>query len=119
MSQKARRRRIQALFDNGDLADYVYWGDRLAAPHALMRERPPRNVFERWMKWQTSESNAFAVALAALLISVVVGILSLALAAFQAWIAWVAWRGSVADSDDETTALLREIADLLRQRPLR
>jgi hypothetical protein len=106
------------MFDDTDLAEYVYWGERLAALHALMRERPPRNKLERWMKWQTSESNAFAVALAALLISVVVGILGLGLAGFQAWIAWVAWQEPASSGDDETVALLREIADLLRQRPL-
>jgi hypothetical protein len=66
------------------------------------------------MKWQTSESNAFAVALAALLISIVVGILSLGLGSLQAWIAWKAWTEPVSN-DEETTALLREIAELLRQ----
>jgi hypothetical protein len=67
------------------------------------------------VEWQTSESNAFAVALAALLVSVVISILSLALGSLQAWIAWNAWREPVPSSDDATTAAaLREVVALLR-----
>jgi len=62
------------MFTDADMMEYRYWGERLAALQAFMRERPPRNGFERWIKWQTSESNAFAMALAVLLISVVVGL---------------------------------------------
>jgi hypothetical protein len=102
------------IFDDADHLEYWYWGERLAALYNFTRERPPRNKLERWMKWQTSESNAFAVALAALLISIVVGLLSLGLGGFQAWIAWQAWKDPVSN-DDEATALLREIAELLRQ----
>ncbi|KAL2128568.1 hypothetical protein VTI74DRAFT_9009 [Chaetomium olivicolor] len=102
------------LFEDADMREYQYWGDRLAALYGFIHARPPRNKFERWIKWQTSESNALAVALAALLISIVVGMLSLALAALQAWVAWKAWQEPVS-GDDETTALLHEIAELLRQ----
>lgn len=94
--------------------EYRYWGERLAVLHGFTRERPPRNKFERWMRWQASESNAFAVALAALLISIVVGILGLGLAAFQSWVAWGAWKDP-GSNDDETIEILREIAELLRQ----
>ncbi|KAK4150858.1 hypothetical protein C8A00DRAFT_36506 [Chaetomidium leptoderma] len=94
--------------------EYKYWGERLAVLHGFTRERPPRNKFERWMRWQASESNAFAVALAALLISVVVGILGLGLAAFQSWVAWKAWKDPVSN-DDGTAEILREIAELFRQ----
>ncbi|KAH7019620.1 hypothetical protein EDB80DRAFT_205308 [Ilyonectria destructans] len=75
--------------------EYFYWGHRLVELHDLVRDRRPRNRFERWIKWQTSESNAFALALAALVISVVVGLLSLGLSAFQAWISWKAWKASI------------------------
>lgn len=81
-----------------------------------MRERPPRNKFERWVKWQTSDSNAFAVVLAALLISVIVGILSLAVAGYQTWVAWKAWKEPVPSITDATAAVLHEVAELLRQR---
>ncbi|KAK3896782.1 hypothetical protein C8A05DRAFT_39667 [Staphylotrichum tortipilum] len=104
--------------DDGDMMEYRYWGERLAALQAFMRERPPRNGFERWIKWQTSESNAFALALAALLISVVVGFLGLAVAALQTWIAWEAWTAPVSN-DDDTLATLREIVDLLRDQARR
>ncbi len=106
------------MFTDADMMEYRYWGERLAALQAFMRERPPRNGFERWIKWQTSESNAFAMALAALLISVVVGVLGLAVAALQSWIAWKAWAEPVS-ADDEVTALLREIAELLREQSRR
>ncbi len=102
------------MFTDADMAEYRYWGERLAILHGFMWERPPRNKFERWIKWQTSESNAFALALAALVISVVVGLLSLGVAGLQSWLAWKAWREPVS-SDDDTIAVLHEIADLLRQ----
>jgi hypothetical protein len=79
-----------------------------------MWERPPRNRFERWITRQTPESNASAMALAALLISIVVGVLGLAAAGLQSWIAWKAWTEPVAN-DDDTVAVLREIAGLPRQ----
>ncbi len=100
--------------DDSDIIEYRYWGERLAKLQAFMRERPPRNRVERWIKWQTSERNAFALALAALLISVVVGVLGLAVAALQSWLAWKAWAEPVSN-DDDTIATLREIADLLRE----
>lgn len=107
------------LLDDADMVEYRYWGERLAALHAFMRERPPRNKFERWMKWQTSDSNAFAVALAALFITVVVGILSMGLGALQIWVSWKAWKEPVSSNGDQTTAMLREIAQSLRQRQVR
>ncbi|KAH7148338.1 hypothetical protein EDB81DRAFT_792048 [Dactylonectria macrodidyma] len=81
--------------DSSHNDEYFYWGCRLVELHDFAKDRRPRNRFERWIKWQTSESNAFAIALAALIISVAVGLLSLALSAFQAWIAWKAWKDSV------------------------
>jgi hypothetical protein len=84
------------MFDDEDDPEYKYWGERLIALHRFAtRERLPRNSFERWMEWQGSESNAFAVALAALLISTLVGILGVGLAAFQSWVAWKAWKEPV------------------------
>ncbi|KAH6850364.1 hypothetical protein B0I37DRAFT_112381 [Chaetomium sp. MPI-CAGE-AT-0009] len=106
------------MFTDADMMEYRYWGERLAILQGFMRERPPRNRFERWVKWQTSESNAFALALAALLVSIVVGVLSLAVAALQSWLAWKAWKEPVSNADD-TIAILQEIADLLRQQPRR
>jgi hypothetical protein len=94
--------------------EYRYWGERFAALYRFTHERPPRNKLERWMKWQSAESNAFVVAVAALVISILVGILGLGLASVQTWIAWEAWKTPVSN-DDETTALLQEIAELLRQ----
>ncbi|KAI0126786.1 hypothetical protein BJ170DRAFT_630005 [Xylariales sp. AK1849] len=74
---------------------YIYWGERLAVLHDLVLNRPPRSGFQRWIKWQTSESNSFLIAMLALIISIVVGILSLGLSAFQAWISWQAWKDSL------------------------
>jgi hypothetical protein len=103
------------LFDGTDKLDYKYWGDRLAALHRFTSERP-QTKFERWMKWQTSESKAFAVALAALLITIAVGILTLGLAGFQTYISWMAWKESVSGDEE---ALLREMVKLLRQQQRR
>ncbi|KAK0744302.1 hypothetical protein B0T21DRAFT_357554 [Apiosordaria backusii] len=71
---------------------YTYWGDRLMILHDLVRDRPPRTKFEKWIKWQTTERNFFLVAGLALIISAVVGILSLVLAIFQSIVAWQAWK---------------------------
>ncbi|KAK4654963.1 hypothetical protein QC762_405890 [Podospora pseudocomata] len=71
---------------------YTFWGERLASIHDLMRERPPRTKFQKWIKWQTTERNFFLVGGLALIISAVVGILSLGLSGFQAYIAWQAWK---------------------------
>ncbi|KAH6869268.1 hypothetical protein B0T10DRAFT_418762, partial [Thelonectria olida] len=71
---------------------YVYWGERLAVLHDLVLNRPPRTGFQRWIRWQTSESNSFMVAMLALIISIFIGILSLGLSAFQTWITWQAWK---------------------------
>ncbi|KAF5004050.1 hypothetical protein FDECE_9425 [Fusarium decemcellulare] len=82
------------LDDTLDNFEYLYWGHRLAEIYDLVMDRPPKNWFERWIKWQSSESNAFAVALAALVISIIVGCLSLGIGALQAWIAWRQWKDS-------------------------
>ena len=102
------------MFTDADMTEFRYWGERLAILYGFLRERPPRNKFERWIKWQTSESNGFVLALAALVISVVVGLLSLGVAGLQSWLAWKAWKEPVSN-DDDTIALLQEITDLLRQ----
>jgi hypothetical protein len=71
---------------------YTYWGDRVARLHDLMGQRVPRSRFERWIQWQTTDSNALIVALLALVITIVLGVLTLALACLQTWIAWQAWK---------------------------
>ncbi|KAK0715153.1 hypothetical protein B0H67DRAFT_665098 [Lasiosphaeris hirsuta] len=102
--------------DDAKDLEYLYWGERLAVLHDFVLNPPPRNKFERWMQWQKSESNAFAVALAALLITIVVGILSLGLAAFQAWVAWKAWKDPVSTNGGDTiTMSVQELIDLVQQ----
>ncbi|KAK1850818.1 uncharacterized protein CCHR01_06565 [Colletotrichum chrysophilum] len=71
---------------------YIYWGKRLTALRELFDKKPPRNRLEKWLQRQLSERNAFLVALVALLISIVVGIISIGLSAVQVWIAWMAWK---------------------------
>lgn len=71
---------------------YVYWAERLAALHARLKERPPRNRLEKRLAQENNDGSAFLIALLALLISVIVGILGLILAAVQTWIAWMAWK---------------------------
>ena len=102
------------MFTDADMMEYRYWGERLAILQGFMRERPPRNRFERWINWQTSESNAFALALAALLVSIVVGVLGLTVAAVQTWLAWKASSTEPVANEDDIVAMLREIIDLLR-----
>ncbi|KAM5344944.1 hypothetical protein ACJ41O_010806 [Fusarium nematophilum] len=88
-------RRYKVFGDALDDFEYLYWGHRLAEIYDHVIDRPPKNWFERWINWQTSESNAFAIALAALVISIIVGCLSLGLSAVQIWIAWRAWKDSL------------------------
>ncbi|KAK3324488.1 hypothetical protein B0T19DRAFT_231347 [Cercophora scortea] len=77
---------------------YVYWGERLAVLYQAVQERPPRTGFQKWLRWQTSESNSFLIAMLALVISIFVGILSLGLSAVQIWISWQAWQRPVQPS---------------------
>ncbi|KAF2420308.1 hypothetical protein EJ08DRAFT_550934, partial [Tothia fuscella] len=74
---------------------YKYWGDRIVKLNEVMARRVPRNKFSRWLYWQTSDGNALMIALLALLITIVLGVLSLGVACFQTWIAWQAWRSPV------------------------
>ncbi|RSL97528.1 hypothetical protein CEP52_010827 [Fusarium oligoseptatum] len=83
---------LQMFDDSQERFQYLYWGERLATLHDFVVDRPPRNKFERWVKWQTSDSNAFFIALLALAVSILVGLLSLGLSGLQAWIAWKAWK---------------------------
>lgn len=76
---------------------YVYWAERLAVLHARLKERPPRNKFEKWLAQEGNDANALLIALLALFISVVVGILGIILASVQTWIAWMAWKYPVPD----------------------
>ena len=71
---------------------YKYWGERLVILQDLLRERPPTTKWEKWLQWQSSDANAFAIAILALLISIIVGIISIGLSAAQIWIAWMAWK---------------------------
>jgi hypothetical protein len=78
-----------------DGAQYKYWGERLQILQDLLRERPPTTKWEKWLQWQSSDTNAFAIAILALLISILVGIISIGLSAVQVWIAWMAWKHPV------------------------
>jgi hypothetical protein len=89
---------------------YIYWGDRLAILHELVLDRPPRNYFQPWIRSKTSESNAFLVAMLALAITIIVGILTFGLAEFRTYIA------SSNDSTrcDKTLTLVLVLVCLLR-----
>ncbi|KAJ4396544.1 hypothetical protein N0V93_000764 [Gnomoniopsis smithogilvyi] len=81
------------LFDNSDDDfTYVYWGERLLELHSFLKNPPPRSRFERWIRWQTSDSNSFLVAISALIITIFVSVLTLGLTGFQAWVSWEAWK---------------------------
>ncbi|WKT45061.1 hypothetical protein QSH57_009914 [Fusarium oxysporum f. sp. vasinfectum] len=71
---------------------YVYWGERIARLYELAKKRPPRNKLERWFDRRSTDGNAFSIALLALCISILVGIVSILISGFQAWIAWMAWK---------------------------
>ncbi|CAM1510524.1 Fc.00g008590.m01.CDS01 [Cosmosporella sp. VM-42] len=71
---------------------YVYWGERIAHLHDLLLSRPPRNKVERWFQQWSTERNAFSIAILALLITIVVGIVGIGLTSFQIWITWMAWK---------------------------
>ncbi|KAF3807326.1 hypothetical protein GCG54_00008783 [Colletotrichum gloeosporioides] len=74
---------------------YIYWAKRIADLHGLLEKWPPRNSIERWLQWQSSEGNALLVAFIALLISIIIGIISIGLSAVQIWISWMAWKHPV------------------------
>ncbi|OCL12556.1 hypothetical protein AOQ84DRAFT_419352 [Glonium stellatum] len=75
---------------------YHYWGGRLARLEELVIRREPRNKLERWFRWYTTDVNALAIALLALAISIVVGLIGIVISSIQLWIAWEAWRYPVA-----------------------
>ncbi|WQF87713.1 hypothetical protein CDEST_12727 [Colletotrichum destructivum] len=74
---------------------YVHWGQRLLRLHQHLRSRPPRNKLERWLHKKSNEGNPLFAALAALCISICVGIISIGLAGVQIWIGWMAWKHPV------------------------
>lgn len=71
---------------------YLYWGDRISALHDILMRKPPRNKLERWFERQSTEGNALFIALLALLISIIVGIISIGQGTLQIWITWMAWK---------------------------
>lgn len=74
---------------------YQYWGDRLVVLYDLLAERPPTNKWEKWLRWQSSDANALGIAILALFISILVGLISIGLSAVQIWIAYMAWKQPV------------------------
>ena len=75
---------------------FVYWGERMAHLHTLMTRRPPRNRLEKWFHSHSTEGNALLIALLALAISILVGVVSIALNIVQIWITWRAWKDAAA-----------------------
>ncbi|KAK1752653.1 hypothetical protein QBC47DRAFT_404976 [Echria macrotheca] len=71
---------------------FVYWGERIAHLHQLMSRSPPRNKLERWFRRKSTEGNALFVALLALVISILVGLVSIVLSCVQIWITWYTWK---------------------------
>ncbi len=71
---------------------FVYWGERMAHLQNLMTRRPPRNKLERWFHRHGNEGNAFFIALLALSISIIVGLISIGFNCVQIWITWMAWK---------------------------
>ncbi len=71
---------------------FVYWGERMAHLHRLMTCRPPRNKLERWFHRHSNEGNGFFIALLALFISILVGVVGIGLNCLQIWITWMAWK---------------------------
>ncbi|KAK4109205.1 hypothetical protein N656DRAFT_716616 [Canariomyces notabilis] len=70
----------------------VYWEKRMAHLHRLMSSRPPRNKLECWFHRHSNDRNALFIALLALLISILVGIVSIGWGCVQIWIAWMVWK---------------------------
>ncbi|KAF5025677.1 hypothetical protein F66182_2283 [Fusarium sp. NRRL 66182] len=75
--------------------NYFYWGKRIAQLHDYTKCRPPRNKLERWFQQKTTERNALLIALIALFITIIIGIIGIGLSSVQIWIAWDAWRHPV------------------------
>ncbi|KAK3318934.1 hypothetical protein B0H66DRAFT_558427 [Apodospora peruviana] len=77
---------------------FIYWGERMAHLHQLMTRRPPRNKLERWFHSHSTEGNALLIALVALAISIVIGVVSIGLNIVQIWLTWMAWKYPSASS---------------------
>lgn len=84
--------------DTPDDFTYVYWAERLALLHTLLKRRVPRNKLEKWVEWQNNEGDALFIALLAVLITIVVGVLSIILQCVQTWLTWMAWKHPVSSS---------------------
>jgi hypothetical protein len=71
---------------------FMYWGDRLARLHELVKQPPPRNRFVSWIERHTSERNALTVAIVGLFLAALFGLLSLLVGIVQTVIAFLAWK---------------------------
>ncbi|KAK8038981.1 hypothetical protein PG993_007392 [Apiospora rasikravindrae] len=74
---------------------YIYWQDRIENLHSLLDQRRGRNRLERAFERLGTQANAFVIAIFALIISIVVGIISIALSAAQLYISLMAWKHPV------------------------
>lgn len=61
---------------------YMYWGERIARLYELAKRRPPRNKLERWFDRRSTDGNAFSIALLAVGISILVGIVTIFMSGF-------------------------------------
>jgi hypothetical protein len=70
----------------------MYWGSRLAKLHDLVQHPPPANRLVYWFERHTSERNALSVAILALLLSALFGLLGVIIGCLQLAFAWMAWK---------------------------
>lgn len=71
---------------------FMYWGDRIARLHDLVKQPPPRNRLVSWIERHTSERNALTVAIVGLFLAALFGLLSLLVGIVQTVIAYLAWK---------------------------
>lgn len=83
--------------DGLDEDKYLYWGQRIAALHKVIDNRPPRNSLERWLQRHDTERNVLFFALVGLSIWTIVSIIRIGLLAVQIWVSYEAWQHPVKD----------------------
>ncbi len=72
--------------------EYLYWGNRLAKLHHVVRNPKPSHRFGQFIQRHASDRNLLMVAILSLVLSAFFGFLSVVIGVFQSWVAYQSWK---------------------------